>query len=333
MLNLSTSTVSRALSDHPDISDRTKQRVRDAADQFNYTTNVQARFFRKQHSGLIALILPEVNMFFTPNLIKGVNEAIADSNYSLIIFLTDDSHVKEKEIIKQCLSWAVAGVLISLASDTKHLDHLAPLNKASIKCVLLDKTIKDAGFPTVTIDSVKASCLGVSHLIKKGHQQILGIFGNPNFAMTQLRIEGYKKAFEENGIPIRNEQIVSVNKSDDLDYILPPVLSHNKEISAIFTMSDELLIKSLYHIKQLGLSIPIDQSIVSVSDGIFPYLSHPQITYVKDSGQKMGQYACEVLFAAIAAPLKPVDSGILVAPKLIELASVYDKDAAVLREV
>ena len=109
LLNLSTSTVSRALSDHPDISEATKKRVRAAAEEFNYTANVHARFFRQQHSGLIALVLPEVNMFFTPSLIKGINNVIAASGYSLITFLTNDSYKREKEIIKQCLNWAVEG--------------------------------------------------------------------------------------------------------------------------------------------------------------------------------------------------------------------------------
>lgn len=110
LLNLSTSTVSRALSDHPDISDATKKRVRSAAEEFNYVTNIYARSFRKQQSRLLALILPEVNMFFSPNLIKGINKTIASSNYTLITFLSNDSYKREKEIIKQCLSWAVEGV-------------------------------------------------------------------------------------------------------------------------------------------------------------------------------------------------------------------------------
>ncbi len=157
LLNLSTSTVSRALSDHPDISQATKARVRSVAEEFNYTTNVHARFFRKQHSGLIALILPEINMFFTPNLIKGINKTIDHSKYSLIIFQTEDSYEKEVKVIKQCLSWAVEGVLISLSKETYNLQHLEPLNKSNINCVLLDKTIENDTHPTVTIDSASAS--------------------------------------------------------------------------------------------------------------------------------------------------------------------------------
>ncbi len=322
MLNLSTSTVSRALSDHPDISEATKIRVRKLAEEFNYAPNVHARLFRNQNSGLIALILPEVNMFFTPNLIKGINKTIAASNYSLITFLSNDSYKKEKEIIKQCLGWAVEGVLISLSKETHDLSHLEALKQAEIKCVLLDKALDNEQYPAVTIDSTKASYMAITHLIKKGHRNILGVFGNPNFTISQERIKGYKKAMEDNNIPVLNENIICVDKSTDLDYILPPILNHNKDINAIFTMSDELLAKSLYHLRALGLTVPKDISILSISDGEFPYLTHPQTTHIKDSGSKMGRSACKFLLQYIKEPSKKQEKGLVVSTKLVELGSV-----------
>jgi LacI family transcriptional regulator len=321
LLNLSTSTVSRALSDHPDISSATKAKVRNAAKALNYTTNVHARFFRKQHSGLIALILPEINMFFTPHLIKGINKAIDNSKYSLIIFLTDDSYDKEAEVIKQCLSWAVEGVLISLSKETYNLDHLELLNKSNINCVLLDKVIENDLYPTVTIDSAAASYQAVSYLISKGHRNILGIFGSPNFSISQDRIRGYLKAFKDNDIPLLKENIISVDRSDELDFILPPILNHNKEISALFAMSDELLAKSLYHINSLGISIPKNIAVMSLSDGVFPYLNHPQVSHVKDSGTKMGRNAGKLLLDCIAQA-DDVSHKVIVSTKLVELDSV-----------
>lgn len=325
MLNLSTSTVSRALSDHPDISDGTKNRVKKAAETFNYTTNIHARFFRKQHSGLIALILPEVNMFFTPSLIQGINKVISASKYSLITFLSNDNYEQEKEVITQCLSWAVEGVLISLSRETADLTHLEIFKKAGIKCVLLDKTLKNAVFPSITIDSKEASYQAISYLIKKGHRDILGVFGNHNFNITQDRIKGYEKAMTENNLPILKENIIIVDRSSNLDFILPSVLRHNKKITAVFTMSDELLAKTIYHINAFDLSIPNDISIISISDGIYPYLMHPQVSHIKDSGSKMGINACNVLLNSITNNTKETQSDSLISTKLVELQSVQDK--------
>lgn len=323
MLNLSTSTISRALSNHPDISQSTKKRVKSAAKEFNYITNLHARSFRKQQSRLLALILPEINMFFTPNLIKGINQAINATNYTLLTFLSNDSYQQEKEIIQQCLSWSVEGVLISLSKETTDLQHLKPLRQAKIKCVLLDKIITSEHYPSVTIDNIEACENAITYLIQKGHQNILGIFGNPNFSISNERIEGYKKAIIKNNLPLLEENIITVEKATDLDMILPPILNHNKNITAIFTMSDELLVKSLYQVNRLGLSVPKDISIISISDGVYPYLTHPQITHIQDSGDKMGKNAATFLIESITSINS--SSKMLLPTKIIELNSVSNK--------
>ena len=322
LLNLSASTVSRALSDHPDISEATKKRVKEAAEEFNYTANVHARLFRKQDSRLIALVLPEVNMFFTPNLIKGINKTIRSSNYFLITFLSDDSYEREKEIIQQCLNWAVKGVLISLSNKTNDLSHLEPLAKAKIECVLLDKTLENKHFPSLTIDNVEASFKAVSYLISKGHRKIIGVFGNPGLMISKERMEGYKKALAQANIPIEEAYIISENENDSLDFTLPYQLNKNTDITAIFTMSDELLSKSLFLLSKLDISIPDDISIISISDGAYPYLSNPRISFVKDSGTKMGVTGSKLLLEAINSQNEQLNYHNLIPTTLVELESV-----------
>ena len=322
MLNLSTSTVSRALADHPDISESTKNRVRLAAEEFNYTTNLHAKLFRKQNSGLIALILPEINMFFTPKLIEAINKIIALSNFSLITFLSNDSFEREKLIVKQCVSWAVEGVIISLSNETSNLDHLNVFVKTGITCVLLDKTLDTNLFPSVKIDDAEASYKATSYLIEKGHKHILGVFGNPNLAISQQRIYGFTQALKERKLPIVKECLISVNNSSDLDFILPPVLNHNKKISAIFTMSDELLAKAHFHLNALGLNVPQDMSMISISDGIYPYLIYPTVTHVKGSGGKMGRRASRYLIDCLKNEHLNNELEITIPTKLFELESV-----------
>jgi DNA-binding LacI/PurR family transcriptional regulator len=113
-----------------------------------------------------------------------------------------------------------------------------------------------------------------------------------------------------------------VDKSDDLDFILPPIFKHNKEITALFTMSDELLAKSIYHINTHNLSIPKDIAVMSLSDGVYPYLNHPQISHVKDSGTKMGRNAGKLLLEYIAQTADISKARIRVSTKLVELGSV-----------
>ncbi len=296
-LNISTSTVSRALVDHPDISIKTKEKVKLLAEELNYTTNLQARLFRNQNSGLIALVLPEINMFFTPRLIEGINKTLNNSKYTLITFISNDQLEKEKEIIKQCVAWNVEGVLLSLSKESTNVDHLERLNKASIKCVLLDKTISDENnnYSTVGINGAETSYDAVSHLINKGHHNILGIFGSPALNITQNRVTGYKKALLKSNLPIKSENIVLVENAKDLDFILPHILRHNKELTAMFAMSDELLAAAHHNLLSAHKKIPEDISIIAISDGVYPYLLHPKISHIKHSGYRLGRKSSTLL--------------------------------------
>lgn len=326
MLSLSTSTVSRALSDHPDISEATKKRVREVAEELNYRANVHAKLFRSQSSGLIALVMPEVNMFFSPKLIKAINKVISATNYSLITFLSNDSYKTEKEIIQHCLNWSVEGVLISLSKETYNINHLLPLAKANIECVLFDKTVENELYPSVMIDSLDSSYKAVSYMIKKGHSNILGVFGNPGLNISKERLAGYERAHKENNLPIIKENIVFVDDQSHLDFILPPILNHNRNITGLFTMSDELLSKCIYHLNRLSIRIPDDISVISISDGQYPYLVYPLITHIKDSGTKMGKTSAKILMDRITNEGATGSTSTIVTTKLVELDSVKSLD-------
>jgi LacI family transcriptional regulator len=329
MLNLSKSTVSRALSDHPDISEETKKRVQQVASEFSFTANLHAAFFRQNRSGLVALVLPEFNMFFTPGLIDGINKVIADSKKSLIVFLSNNSLTKEQDIIRQCLNWAVEGILISLSKETQNLEHLSPVFKSEIACVQIDKTLVNDCYPAVTIDNVAASYNAVSYLLQKGHRNILGIFGNPNYSISKDRKQGYIKAMNEYNITFPEENLITVDNSSELDYILPPILKHNlsasqsgKTFTAIFAMSDELLARSNYLINSIGIKIPEQLSVIAISDGVYPHLTYPKVTHVKDAGVKMGETACHLLLDIISGTYKKSDGHVYVDTMLVELDSV-----------
>lgn len=303
MLNLSTSTISRALSDHPDISEATRNRVKETAQRLNYRTNLQARFFRKKHSGLLALILPEIHMFYNPSLIEGVNAAIAETPYSLVMFQTNNNIKQEKEAIEQCIRWAVEGVMISVTVNTNKFSmaHLEELALANIDVVMYDRVIPDTIFPSLTIDNQLAAKKAVTILLEHGHRNILGIFANPSLAITRDRIKGYKEAFRDFGLVPNPDHMVNASQVSILDNILPVLLSNNT-FSSIFAMTDELLFTTTNNLRKLNLSIPEDISVIAISDGIFTNHYYPRITYIEDSGKRMGQAVLRQLIENINNP-------------------------------
>ena len=287
LLSLNPSTISRALNGHPDISDETRERVRTAAATFQYRPNLQARYFRNKNSGLIALILPEMNMFFVPGLMNGVNEALKNSDKSVIIFISDNDPEREKEIIGHCLSWMVEGVLISLSDSTNTLSHLMPLKEAGIPVLLLDKIIESPDFSTLSIDDSDAARLAVTHLTNKGLKAILGIFGHENLIMTRQRMDGFKDALHQSNISFSGYDTLPLNTQDNFEQNLENRL-RSTPYDALFVMSDELLMLSLPVIQKLQL-YPASLKIVCISDGTLPHRIYPPVTHILHSGFDIGK--------------------------------------------
>jgi len=296
LLSLNPSTISRALSDHPDISAETKERVKQAATEFNYLPNLHAKYFRQKNSGLIALILPEFNMFFTHKMIDGINSVLENSGYSIIIFISNNNLSREIEITRHCISWHVDGVFLSLSEETENLDHLQALKSANIPIVLLDKVLSTDRFVTVTIDDVKTALEATTHLLNQNRKKILGIFGSPNLEITKRRIEGFKTALVNASIPYSEDDILCIENLQIMETDLQQILSASYD--GVFIMSDELLINAYpYFMKENFL--PHKLSVICISDGVLPHHLYPSITHVLHSGFELGKKASQVLLSYI----------------------------------
>ncbi len=320
MLSLSNSTISRALADHPDISDSTKKRVKEVAEKFNYLPNLHARFFRKKNTKLIALIIPEFNRFFLPDLIAGIQHVIDAEKYSLIIFQSRNNVETEAEIIKYCLSWVVEGVLIALTDNTTKLDHLKILLDSNIPVVILDKVIHTTDFSTVTIDDKMAAYNATKAILNKGKKNILGVFAHENLSITKERIEGFNLALSDWGIQPSDQNQIVINHLNELNTKLAEKTNHNN-FDGLFFMTDELLVNSFSYFMKMGMAIPEKLSIVAISDGSAPYFVYPNISHIFHSGFQIGKVACELLFEKLKDETKPIQYKI-VSTNLIDLGSL-----------
>lgn len=298
MLSLNPSTVSRALSNHPDISDETRLRVQNAASEFKYRPNLRARFFRKKKSGLVALILPEINTFFVPKMIEGINEVLSAAGFSTIIFCSENNLEKEKALLDHCISWAVEGIIISMSDFSVNDAHLMVAKEAGIPVILLDKIVSSATFSSISIDDYEASYLAINHLIENNKCRILGIFNNPEQENSKQRVHGMQRALTNAGITWY---------SNDFLFFTPNVNEFSTHLEntyradaydAVFIMSDELLLLSYAVFLRLGV-LPGQLSIVAISDGMLPFMLAPNITHVRHSGFEMGRLASQALLEIV----------------------------------
>lgn len=293
LLSLNISTVSRALSDHPDVKVETKKRVQAAALEFNYVPNLHARYFRKKRSGLVALILPEVNMFFVPGLMEGITRELETKGQDVIVFISNNQLKKEIEIITHCLSWVVDGVLISLSEETTNLDHLQGLKNSGIPIVLIDKVIETQDFSTVTIDDFLAGYTATKYLIDTGCNSILGIFGNPSLEITKRRLAGYKAALEDGKIEhIPPQYCHFYDKTVDERQVDKFIKDHT--FDSAFIMSDELVLATFKYIQQCQ-KYNDRFTLFCISEGLLLNQLYDNIYYIKHSGVDVGKAAAQLL--------------------------------------
>lgn len=328
LLDVSPSTVSRALADHPDISAGTKTRVRDVAEALGYIPNLRARYLRARHSRLVALVVPEMNMFFVPSLMTGINRVLQQNDYSLVVFQSDDAVVQERKLVRLCLNLSIDGVLLARSSETTELSHLEALRAADIPAVLLDKIIETDRHSTVSIDDARASREATDYLLDRGHTSVVGVFGDIRQRICALRKDGFRAAFAARGLPAAAAPVVEVRLLDAFDDAFAAALDAHPAATAVFVMSDELLVRAHHVLLRRGARIPDDLSLVAISDGYAPYFLFPNVTHIRHSGAEVGLKAAHVLVGM----MQPHDTGaeidVRVQTRIVELESVRTLAAA-----
>lgn len=303
-LELSASTVSRALDDHPDISEDTKVRVREAARAMRYVPNARARYLRSNTSHLIALILPEIHAFFVPPLITAITRVLEARQYSLLIFPSEDSLAHEQRLLHMCTQLGVDGVLLACSRETTSLDHLKVVRENGIPVVLLDKALPTRMHSTITLEEEEAARMGVQCLYDRGHRVILGVFPDANLRISRQRAQGFKQGHLELGLTIHADRTLFVDSFHQFPDRLAAWMARHPEATALFTMSDELLIHTHHALRKNGRQIPEEMSLVAISDGMVPYFLHPNVAHLRHSGKEAGEKAAELLLAHLDARIQ-----------------------------
>ena len=295
LLQISTSTVSRALSNHPDISDAVKKRVKEAAETFNYIPNDFAINFRKKSSKVIGLIIPKMSMFFIPSIIEGISAKFNKEGYQFFILSSEESLEIEKENLQTCANSRVDGVLISLTSKTQDFAHFKKLDDLGIPVVLFDKSLSEQKYDQVVFNNEKDAEECAKKLVHYQCKNILAIFGDKDLEITEKR----RKSFENylNNHSEINYKSIFCDSAEMVKEKLEIILEYEK-FDGIFAMSDETLAGLNYALKIRGLSAK-PYKIIAISEGIFPKYLNPHYEFIKNDGIKMGMMASSILLEKI----------------------------------
>jgi len=295
-LNLSTSTVSRALRGSYEINPETKRIVLECAEKLNYRPNPIALSLKENRSRAIGVVVPEIDNPFFSQAINGIEAIAYNRGYHVVIFQSHESYDREVVNIQHLASRRVDGVLISLSGQTTHVEHLKELHTKGMPIVFFDRFSDEINTHKVVADNYQGAFEGTEHLINSGKKHIAHLAASPTLSITRERISGYKAALEKHGIPYNEDFVKYCNFSiEDMEKVIDELLSQPILPEAIFTVSDRLAMACLKILKKRNIRIPEDMALMGFSNLKVAELLSPSFTSVIQPALEMGQRAAEIL--------------------------------------
>ena len=300
-LGISPSTVSRALNNHPAISNKTRKAVVKLAQKLNYQPNLLALNVLKKRTNLIGVIVPEITSYFFSSVINGIQDLVKQSGINMIIGQSNESYAEEKNIVQTFASIRVDGFLISPSSKTKTYDHLDMLVENNIPLVIFDRDCEKMNIDKVFVDEYSGAFQAVEHLIKNGCRKIAHIAGEQTLSTARHRLRAYKDALEKHKLPIDEDYIV-ISKGFTPKHGIKPtkkLLNNPVRPDAIFAVNDGVAIGAMYVIKGAGIKIPEDISVIGFDDEPHSSYFKPSLSTVMQPTYEMGMLSARILLKRI----------------------------------
>lgn len=299
ILNISPSTVSRALKDHPDINSDTKKAVNELAGKLKYQPNAVALSLKNSRSNTIGIIIPEIVHYFFSSVISGIEDIASQRGYTVIICQSNESFEREVSNAKALLSHRVDGILISISKETRTFNHFENLQDGGIPLVFFDRIAPGINADQVVIDDIDSSYNATRHLIETGCKRIAHFAGPQELIIGRDRLQGYINALTEAGLPIDNRLIIQADTFEKARNAVGQMLDSGIVADGIFAVNDMTAIGAMQTFQKRGFKVPDDISIVGFSDGYLSGITDPHLSSVDQHGYEMGTMATEILFQRI----------------------------------
>lgn len=298
-LNIAPSTVSRALKDHANISDKTKRKVKELAEKWNYQPNIMATGLKNNTSHVIGVVIPEIIHYFFSTVLSGIEDTAHNAGYRVIFTQSSENYEREAQNIHTLLANRVDGILMSVSKYTHDFSHIKAVRKAGVPIVLFDRITKEIQTDYVVVNDFFAAKNAVTHLIKTGCKHIAFFGALSNLLITQNRKNGYKDALRQAKIPVTEDLIFEADSYQDAYSTIFRILSNNKPLDAVFAVNDSTAIGALTALKEFGKRVPDDVSIIGFTDSMISRVCDPPLTTVSQDGYKIGREATKALLERI----------------------------------
>lgn len=300
ILDISISTVSRALKNHPDISDKTKVKVLELANTLEYEPNANAINLRTNNNRVFGLIVPSVSYYFYDTFVSSIEQECRRNDYSLMILQSGDETETELSNIRLCRHNRVSGVFACITPNTIDIKPFLKLTELDIPLIFFDKVPAYENCNKICIADAQAAEMAANLIIQKQKKNVLGFFGNKSLSITQKRFPAFTEIFQQQHITVKLKTDLALSFEEAYEKTMLALDTSNNKPDTIFCMSDEILAGVMKAIQQLQLRVPQEIAVVALSNGIIPKLYYPEITYAETSGYKLGKLAFTRMMACIS---------------------------------
>jgi LacI family transcriptional regulator len=290
VLGISISTVSRALKNHPDISENTKKRVKELAEALEYEPNTYAVQLRTRQSNVLGIMVPTIDNFFYDSFIAAVEEEARLNGYSVMIMQSRDKVQLETSNLQLFRKNMVMGLFASVSIETEDMAPFRKMEEMKTPVVFFDRVPETGDYNKVCLADEEAAKIAARAIIKKKKKNVLALFGHPHLSISRKRCAAFKETFNnespDSTITIQYPESIAESKRVTL-----LALQRNEKPDVIFCMGDLILIGVMYAIHELQLKMPEQIAVIGISNGLIPTMYNPKITYVETSGYKLGKLA------------------------------------------
>lgn len=293
-LNISLSTVSRALRNASDVNADTKKAVLALSEELNYQPNRLAISLREKQTHTIGVIVPNLDMVLSM-MVRGIDEVALEAGYTVMVCQSNESFGREIVNTRRLLDSLVDGFIISVSSETKSFEHFKKIQERNIPMVLFDRITPELTAPSVRLDNENGGFIATEHLIEQGYKRIAILAGPKNLGISNLRMAGYLNALKKYKLKRDNDHIVHCDFNQDYAfYATQELLAMKKRPDALFAISDRMAIGAMLAIKKKGLRMPQDIGLIGFNNEPVTALVTPQISSVDMSSFELGKAAAKL---------------------------------------
>jgi len=297
-LGLSISTISRALKDHPDISEGTKKKVKELAAAMEYEPNSYAVQLRTRQSNVLGILIPLIDNFFYDSFIAAVEEEARKQGFSVLIMQSRDQLDIETANLSVLRKNMVMGLFASISIATEDMAPFKKMEDLEIPVVFFDRVPQQPGFCSVCLADEDAARIAADAIIAKKKKNVLALFGHPHLSISKIREEAFVKTFKKKA----PKTIISIDHPESPEpslKVAKEALTSATPPDVIFCMGDLILIGVMRAIHELNLKVPEDVAVIGISNGFIPTMFNPAVTYVETSGYKLGKLAFQQMQARL----------------------------------